>query len=224
MRAGELNPFWRWGLVVVGPLVRLCMRIRVEGIERVPSTGPAILAFNHVSALDGPILAIETGRRLRRETRFLVAAEYVRNRWFGWILRNADQIPIRRGQGDSAALDEAIDTIKRGALAALAPEGRVDDDGGTNGLQRIRSGIARIALPTGAPVVPVGIWGTQSRFPRGGLRLTRPFRTRTALAFGPPLLPVGDVEDPDDVEAFVDRVRAHLETQVEEAKRLAGVD
>ena len=222
MRPGELNPFWRWGLVVVGPLVRALFRVQVTGLEHVPSTGSAILAFNHVSALDGPVLAIEAGRRLRREIRFLVAAEYLANRWFGWILRQADQIPIRRGEGDAGALDEAIETIRRGALAAIAPEGRVDDHGGANGLQRIRSGVARIALPTGAPVIPVAIWGTQTRFPRGGPLFTRPIRPRLALAFGPPLLPFGDVEDLDEVEAFVARVRERLETQVQEARRLAG--
>jgi 1-acyl-sn-glycerol-3-phosphate acyltransferase len=221
VRAGELNPFWRWGLAVVGPLVRLCFRVRVSGMERVPSAGPAILAFNHVSALDGPVLAIETGRRLRRETRYLVAAEYFAHGAFGWILRRTDQIAIRRGEGDVAALDTAIEEIRRGALAAIAPEGRVDDHGGEHGLQRIRSGVARIALPTGAPVIPVGIWGTQTRWPRRGLRLGRPWRPVVVLAFGPPILPVGDVEDPADVEAFVERIGEHLRTQVAHARRLA---
>ena len=91
MRAGELNPFWRWGLVFAGPLVRLLFRVRVDGLEHVPSSGPAIVAFNHVSTLDGPVLAIETARRLRRETRYLVAAEYFASRAFGWVLRRTEQ-------------------------------------------------------------------------------------------------------------------------------------
>ena len=170
MRAGELNPFWRWGLVIAGPLVHVLFRVRVSGMERVPSTGAAIMVFNHVSPLDGPVLAIETGRRLRRETRYLVAVEYFANRLFGWVLRGADQIPIARGVGDTRALENVIEAIKGGALVALAPEGRVDEHGGGQGLQRIRTGVARIALPTGAPVVPVGIWGTQVRYPRAGFR------------------------------------------------------
>jgi 1-acyl-sn-glycerol-3-phosphate acyltransferase len=222
VHAGELNRFWRGALLVFGPLVRLLFRVRVSGLEHVPSSGPAILAFNHVSVLDGPVLGIETGRRLRRETRFLVAAEFFRRGLFGWVLRHADQIPIRRGEGDAQALDEAIETIRRGALAAIAPEGRIDDHGGAQGLQRIRSGIARIALPTGAPVVPVGIWGTQARYPSAGISLRAPLRPRLALAFGPPILPWGDVEVPDDVEAFVAKVYEQLDDQVARARRMTG--
>ena len=222
MRAGELNRFWRGALLVFGPFVRLLFRVRVAGLEHVPSVGPAILAFNHVSVLDGPVLGIETGRRLRRETRFLVAAEFFRRGPFGWVLRRADQIPIRRGEADAEALDEAVETIRRGALAAIAPEGRIDDHGGARGLQRIRSGIARIALPTGAPVVPVGIWGTQRRYPSGGISLRAPLRPRLALAFGPPILPWGDISVPDDVEAFLAKVRMQLEEQVTRARRMTG--
>jgi 1-acyl-sn-glycerol-3-phosphate acyltransferase len=221
VRGGELNPFWRWVLFFATPLAHLLFRIRVSGLERLPSTGAAIVVFNHVSVLDGPVLAIEIARRMRREVRFLVAAEYYGHWPFGWILRRAEQIPIRRGEGDSGALDTAIEEIRRGALAAIAPEGHVDDHAGERGLQRIRSGVARIALPTGAPVIPVGIWGTQTRFPRGGIRWTRPLRPRLALTFGPPLLPFGDVEDPDDVEAFLERIREHLDTQVAHARRLS---
>jgi 1-acyl-sn-glycerol-3-phosphate acyltransferase len=221
VRAGELNPWWRFGVPLVAPLVRLLFRVRVVGLEHVPLTGPAILAFNHVSMLDGPVLAIETGRRLRREVRFLVAAEQFRKPFFGWVLRRFDQIPIRRGEGDSGALDVAIATVRNGAVAAIAPEGRVDDHGGELGLQRIRSGVARIALPTGAPVVPIGIWGTQRRLPRSGFTFGRPLRPRLALVVGPPILPAGDVTLPEDVGAFVERVGARVEEQADLARRLA---
>jgi 1-acyl-sn-glycerol-3-phosphate acyltransferase len=220
VRAGELNAFWRWGLAITGPLVRLVFRVRVSGLEHIPSTGPAIVAFNHVSALDGPVVGIEIARRLRREVRFLVAAEYFRVRSVGWILRYADQIPIRRGEGDAHALDTVIDALRHGSLTALAPEGRVDDEAGANGLQRIRSGVARIALPTGAPVIPAAIWGTQARISRKGWHFGRPFRPRLALIVGPPILPVGDLEDATDVETFLARIRDRLETQVADARAL----
>ena len=221
VRRGELNRWWSIGVPIVTPLVRLLFRVRVAGLEHVPLSGPAILAFNHVSVLDGPVLAIETARRIRRETRFLVAAEMFRKPFWGWILRRYEQIPIRRGASDSGALDEAVDSVKHGALAALAPEGRVNGDG--DGLQRIKSGVARIALPTGAPVIPVGIWGTQRRWPRGRILWRRPLRPRLALAFGPPLLPVGDPELQDDIDEFRDRLRLQLATQVSRARRMAGV-
>ena len=93
---------------------------------------------------------------------------------------------------------------------------------GPKGCSGSRSGVARIALPTNAPVIPVGIWGTQVRYPRGGIRWGRPLRPRLAIAFGPPLLPSGDAATPADVEAFVARVGERLETQVAEAQHLAG--
>jgi 1-acyl-sn-glycerol-3-phosphate acyltransferase len=218
----ELNGWWRAGVPITSPLVHLLFRVRVVGLEHVPLRGPAVLAFNHVSVLDGPVLAIVASRGLKREIRFLVAAEQFRGVFFGRILRWFEQIPVRRGSGDTGALDEAIATVHQGALAAIAPEGRVDDHGGAQGLQRIRGGVARIAIPTGAPVVPVGIWGTQRRWPHSGLSWRRPWRPRLAISFGPPILPFGSVDDPADLEIFRGRLRGHLEEQVERARRLAG--
>ncbi len=220
MRGGELNGWWRAGLVIVTPVARTLFRIRVTGTEHVPLKGPAILAFNHVSALDGPVLAIVTGRRIKRETRFVVAAEFFAKRFFGWVLRRYDQIPIRRGQHDETALDEALETIRGGALAAISPEGTVNEEPGE--LQRLKRGIVRIALPTGAPVVPVGIWGTQSRWPRSGLTWRRPIRPRVAISFGPPILPSGDLGNGGDVDTFRERLGVRMQEQVDSARRLAG--
>jgi 1-acyl-sn-glycerol-3-phosphate acyltransferase len=217
---GDLNPWWQVGLPLALSLERLLFRVRVTGIHHVPLAGPAILAFNHVSVLDGPCLAIETAWRRRRESRFLVADEVFDHPPFGWILRRYEQIPIRRGGGDEGALDEAIATIRRGALAAIAPEGTVNADPGS--LQRVRSGIARIALPTGAPVVPVGIWGTQRRWSKAGRHWGGPLRPRLAFAYGAPIVPSGDASERDDVDAFVGLLRKELERQVAEVRVLAG--
>ena len=218
--AGDLNLWWRAGLPLVVALQRLLFRVRVTGIQHVPSVGLALLVFNHVSVLDGPCLAIETGWRRRRESRFLVADEIFAHAIWGPILRHFEQIPIRRGRGDGGALDEAIATVRRGALAAIAPEGTVNAFPGE--LQRVRSGIARIALPTQAPVIPVGIWGTQRRWSKAGRHWDRPLRPVLAFAYGEPILPVGDASQQDDIDAFVARVRKVIEGQVAEARILAG--
>jgi 1-acyl-sn-glycerol-3-phosphate acyltransferase len=217
---GELNRWWRIGLPIVTPFVRLMFRTHVEGLEHLPSSGATIVAFNHISALDGPVLAIEIGRRIKRESRFLVAAEFFHRGFSGWILRRYDQIPIRRGEGDDSALEAALDAVREGVLLAMAPEGTVNADPDT--LMRIRSGVSRIALPSGAPVVPVGIWGTHRRWPRSGLSWARPWRPRLAIVFGEPLLPSGDGDDDADVEAFGARLRRHLVRQVERARSLSG--
>ena len=222
MRLGELNRWWRVGIPIVTPLVRLLFRVRVSGLEHIPLSGPAILAFNHVSVLDGPVLAIEVAVRIKREARFLVAAEVFEKRFFGWILRNYDQIPIRRGQGDGSALDDAIATVRRGALIAIAPEGRVNPAGGREGLGRIRTGVSRIALPTGAPVIPVGIWGTQARWSAAGRSYRAPWRPRLALAFGPPILPSGDVTRDEDLTRFTEALGRHIEEMAGRARRMTG--
>jgi len=202
-------------------ILRMMFRVRVEGVSNVPASGPAILAFNHVSVLDGPALGAEVARRRRRESRFLVASEVFGTFFFGWALRSFDQIPIRRGQGDAHALDEAIRSVQAGAIAAIAPEGRVNSDPEA-GLQRAKRGVARLALPTGAPVIPVGVWGTQVRWPKGGLRLGRPWRPKLALVFGEPLIPRGDPAVAADVDRFTEVVHWAIERQILRARVVAG--
>lgn len=218
-RRGDLNGWWRFGLAVVGLAGWAAFRIRVEGISNVPETGPAIVAGNHVSALDGVVLGLVTGSRRRRMTRFLVAAEFFRKLRFGWALRLYRQIPIRRGQGDQGALDEAIATVRGGALAGLFPEGTVNPDP-DGGVQRGRRGVARIALATAAPVVPVGIWGTQDRWPKSGLHLRRPWRPAVAVVYGPPVQPAGRADLEDDVQAFTEVVIDAIRVQTERARSL----
>jgi 1-acyl-sn-glycerol-3-phosphate acyltransferase len=217
---GDLNIWWRFGISVVVPIVRALFRVRVVGVHHVPLTGAAILAFDHISVLDGPSLAAEVAWRRRRVVRFLVAAEVFDVPVTGWFLRTYRQIPIRRGRNDAGALDEAIATIRRGAVAAIAPEGAVNPKPGE--LQRIRSGVARIALPTGAPVIPVGVWGTHRRWSKPGRHWGPPLRPRLGLAFGDPIQPKGDVSRQDDADEFLEQVREALERQLAEARMLAG--
>jgi len=217
---GDLNVWWRFGIPLIVPIERALFRVRVAGIHHVPFAGPAILAFVHISVMDGPCLAIEAAWRRRRMVRFLVASEAFDVPVSSWFLRRYRQIPIRRGQSDSDALDEAIATVRGGAVAAIAPEGAVNPNPGE--LQRIRSGIARIALPTGAPVIPVGIWGTHRRWSRAGRHWGRPWRPHLALAFGEPIEPKGDVSRQDDIDAFLELVRRGLERQLVDARILAG--
>jgi len=219
---GDLNGWWRFGLAVVGVAARLFFRPRWVGVDRVPARGPAIVAANHVSSLDGVALGLATGERARRMTRFLTAAEFFAKPWFAWALRLYRQIPLRRGEGDTAALDEAIATIRSGALAGIFPEGRVNPDP-EGGLQPGRTGVARLALATGAPVVPVGIWGTQVRWPRGRIRFRRPFRPALVLAYGDPIVPQGDPASYEDLQVFTDLVMSAIAKQVAEARAIAEV-
>lgn len=219
-RRGDLNGWWLFGIAVVGFFWRICFRLRIEGADRVPSVGPAIVAGNHVSALDGVLLALATSSRTRRMTRFLVAAEFFHQIRFGWALRLYRQIPVRRGQRDQGALDLAIETIRGGALAGIFPEGTVNPQPEA-GLLRGRTGAARIALATGASIVPVGIWGTQDRWPKPGLHLRRPWRPVVVVSYGEPVRPQGEADSSEDVQAVTDLVMLAITKQSERARALA---
>ncbi|HEX9124485.1 MAG TPA: lysophospholipid acyltransferase family protein [Actinomycetota bacterium] len=216
----DLNVWWRIGILLVGIVWRLLFRLRYMGTEKIPRTGPAIVAGNHLSALDGIVVGLANGERARRMTRFLAAAEFFVKPWFGWALRLYRQIPLRRGEGDASALDEAIRAIRGGALAGIFPEGLVNPH--PEELQRGRSGLARLALPTGAPVVPVGIWGTQDRWPRDGLHFRRPWRPTLVVAYGDPIEPYGDPDDPADVQAFTETVMEAIARQMRVARAAAA--
>jgi 1-acyl-sn-glycerol-3-phosphate acyltransferase len=194
-------------------------RIRRAGVERIPRTGSAILAANHTSALDGIVLAYLVARRRSRPTRYLVASEFFERPFHGFWLHTFKQIPIRRGTGDSGALDEAVATVREGAITGIFPEGTVNPDP-SGPMLRGRTGLARIALAAGAPVIPVGIWGTQARWPRTGLTFRRPFRPAVALAFGRPIEPDGDASSLDDIQAFTELVMGRIAEEIAVARDL----
>jgi len=135
-------------------------------------------------------------------------------------LRLYRQIPIRRGERDQGALDVAIETIRGGALAGIFPEGTVNPEPG-DGLMRGRKGAARIALASDAPVVPVGIWGTQGRWPKLGLHFRRPWRPVVAISYGEPIPPKGDAGSTADVQAFTDVITDAIAAQTDRARELA---
>ena len=212
-----MNWIWTIGAPLVRSLMSLVFRVTIEGVEHVPRRGPVILAPNHVSVLDGPAMVATVGTHRWRATRNLIAAEIFAG-VTGWILRQARQIPVRRGTGDTGALDEAIEAIRSGGCAGVFPEGRVSDVPSA-GLQRIRSGLTRIAIPTGAPVIPVGIWGTQAVWSKAGLdRAALWRRPAHAIVFGPALMPAGSTP-----AEFRERYREALEAQLARAQELAGV-
>jgi 1-acyl-sn-glycerol-3-phosphate acyltransferase len=217
VRANELTPWWRFGLAVLRPAFGLTFRLEVRGTANLPATGCAVLASNHRSVVDGVLLAL-VGARRGRSIRFLVAAEVFEYRIPGWTLRTFDQIPIRRGSQDAGALDEAIEALRGGSVVGIFPEGRVNDE---TSMLRGRTGVARIALEAGAPVVPLGLWGTQTRWPRSGLRWALPLRPRVAVQIGAPVEPRGDVTSQTEVRAFTEDVVRAIEASAAQARSRA---
>ncbi len=165
---------------ILTPVLRLFYRVRVEGRDRVPEDGPVILAANHRSFLDSIFLPLV----LRRRVTFVAKAEYFDDPKTAWFFRAVGQIPIRREGGSAAegALAAATDVLQHGGIFGIDPEGTRTRDGY---LHRGHTGVARLALATGAPIVPVGLVATDECQPTDK-KLPRLFRT-VWVRFGAPL-------------------------------------
>ena len=143
--------------MVLPPLL-LWFRLRHEHLERIPSTGPAIVVCNHISYLD-PLTNGEAIDRRGRRPRFLAKEELFRIPLVGRVLRGAKQIPVARGTRDTSSLDAAADALARGEVVLVYPEGTVTTR--EDGLPMSgKTGAVRLALLTGVPIIPMASWGS----------------------------------------------------------------
>ena len=150
-------------------LMRRLYRIELVGAERVPAAGGAILACNHASILDPFILGVATPR----EIHFMAKSELFRLRPLAAVLRSLNAFPVERGGGDRTAMSEAARLLERGELLGIFPQGTSKPERQV-GWHR---GAARLALATGAPLVPVRMTGTRAL----------PLRTRVRIVVGEPI-------------------------------------
>ncbi len=166
--------------IVVTPVLRVCCRIRVEGKEHLPRSGPVILASNHRSFLDSIFIPLLVSRRVT----FVAKAEYFDDKRVAWFFRGVGQIPIRRegGSASERALESATEVLEAGGVFGIYPEGTRTRDGK---LHRGHTGVARLALRTGAPIIPVGIIGSDEVQPID-TKLPRLFKT-VRIRFGEPI-------------------------------------
>jgi len=197
--------------VLLRPPVRRALRWRVEGVERVPATGPVLLASNHLSYFD-PIAVANLTDLAGRRVRFLAKAELFENRIMAAALRRMGQIPVERGTGDAAALDAAAAALRRGECVHVFPEGTISDD-----LDPMagKTGLARLAKAAGVDVMTVGLWGTQRVIPPKGRKAER-FRTPVNVVVGETVR-VGPDANPRET---TDRIMAAICAAVADARRL----
>ncbi|GIG40034.1 lysophospholipid acyltransferase family protein [Cellulomonas phragmiteti] len=159
--------YWLMKRVVVGPLLRLVYRPWVRGAAHVPADGGAILASNHLAVIDSFFLPLV----LDREIVFIGKQEYftgagLKGRMTAGFMRGVGTIPVDRGGGKAgeAALRTGLRRLSEGGLFGIYPEGTRSPDGR---LYRGKTGVARLALESGAPVVPVAMVGTDVAQPLG---------------------------------------------------------
>ncbi|MFI8827189.1 lysophospholipid acyltransferase family protein [Streptomyces sp. NPDC053431] len=199
----------------LGPVLRLMFRPRVEGAENVPGTGPVILAGNHLTFIDSMIMPI----CLDRQVFFIGKDEYVKGtglkgRLMAWFFTSVGMIPVDRdgGRGGVAALMTGRRVLEEGKIFSIYPEGTRSPDGR---LYRGRTGIARLTLMTGAPVVPFAMIGTDKIQP-GGAGFPRP--GRVTVRFGEPM--EFSRYDGMDRDRYV--LRAVTDSVMAEVMRLSG--
>ena len=176
--------YWVVKYVLVGPALRAVFRPWVEGMEHIPAHGPAILASNHLSFSDSFFLPLVVRRRIT----FIAKEEYVtgkglKGRFSAGFFRGVGQIPVNRsgGSASDAALQAGMEVLSRGELFGIYPEGTRSPDGR---LYRGRTGVARLALKSGAPVLPVAMVDTDKIQPPGQVR---PNIHRVGVRIGAPL-------------------------------------
>jgi 1-acyl-sn-glycerol-3-phosphate acyltransferase len=157
-----------------------CFRGEVVGLEHIPRSGPFIIAANHASHLDPPVI----GALVPRQMAFFARKTLWKNAVSRWWLDTVGTIPVDRdGGSDVAAIKNVLRTLQSGKALILFPEGTRSPDGQ---LQKAKSGVGLIACRTQAPVIPVRIFDSHLAFGRGrGLQLGTP----VSVAFGRPLSP-----------------------------------
>ncbi|MFF9127392.1 lysophospholipid acyltransferase family protein [Streptomyces sp. NPDC014889] len=170
--------------VLLGPLLRLVFRPRIEGLEHVPASGAAIVAGNHLSFSDHFVMPAILKRRIT----FLAKAEYftgpgIKGRLTAAFFRSAGQIPVDRSgkEAGQAAIREGLGVLRKGELLGIYPEGTRSHDGR---LYKGKVGVAVMALKAGVPVVPCAMIGTFEAQPPGKV-VPRPHPI--VIRFGKPL-------------------------------------
>jgi 1-acyl-sn-glycerol-3-phosphate acyltransferase len=182
-KARARGPDWVYTLarLVLTPYCMLAFRARCVDAPNVPGAGPVILAPNHLSAMDHFFCAIY----LRRRVQFMAKSQLFRP-GLRWILRRAGAFPVRRGRHDEQAIASAKAILERGGILVIYPEGGRSRSGRM--AEHARPGVGRLALETGAPVVPVAIYGSlrarnwkRLDFPRVTIRYGAPLRYEQLL-------------------------------------------
>ena len=178
-------------------VVRAIYRLEVVGADRLPLTGPIVVAPNHDSVIDGIVL----GAAISRELRFVAKAELWRSRLLAWVLDGLGAIRIERGRSDHRALTEVRQALDAGQAVAIFPQGAVRGD-------RVwHRGAARVALVTGASLVPIRLIGTAQALSHG--RFAFP---RLRVIFGEPIEVARGPEELIAAAKLTERLRIAVES------------
>jgi len=192
--ARRIGPVYAFGSGFTRLFARTLLDFQVEGLERIPRKGPLIVACNHISFWDPPLV----GAHLPREMHFVAKAELFHNPLFGALIRSYNSIPIQRGAQARTGLRGAEEVLSAGGAVLIFPEGTRNKSGE---LMPPRAGVGRLAAVTRTPVAPACITGSNQI--RRSMRRQVPIR----ITFGSPMMPpVSGHPEREEVRAYARKV------------------
>jgi len=179
---------WRvFSVIILRPLLRLLMRHEWSGRENFPKTGGVILAPNHLSYADWPTVALFSDAYGHRYPVFMIKSAVFEVKVLGPLMYKLGQLPVYRGRGDAGlVLRQAEQALRKGACVIVYPEGTASRDPDLWPMVG-KTGAARLALTTGAPVIPIAHWGAQFILPYGTKKPHLWPRKTVRMVAGPPV-------------------------------------
>lgn len=166
------------------------LKFSVSGVENVPAEGAGVIALNHTGYLDFTYAGIPAFLQGRRKVRFMAKKEVFDNKYSGPIMRSLKHIPVDRAQG-TASYHQAVEYLRSGELVGVYPEATISR---SFELKEFKTGAARMALESGAPIIPTVIWGAQRVWTKGHEKKLGRSGFRIMIGVAEPLEPVGDAE------------------------------
>jgi 1-acyl-sn-glycerol-3-phosphate acyltransferase len=204
-----VEPTYRLARTILKPWLATWFRWHIEGIENIPKEGAAILAFNHIAYLD-PFSSAYVVDKAGRIPRYLAKTELFQDKRIAWILKGAKQIEVRRGTREAPmALDNALAALAAGEIIVVFPEGTITTDPDLSPMPA-RSGTARLALGSDAPLIPCAVWGTQNVWPKNYAKHFWPPRQEILVRIGEPMEVGGEPDSPEDWQKVSMAVMDHI--------------
>jgi 1-acyl-sn-glycerol-3-phosphate acyltransferase len=192
--------------LVLGAVFSIFFRWKVIGAENVPVTGGVIIAANHISLWDPPVVGAAIPRRIH----FMAKEELFANRFFGWLISKLGAFPVKRGIADRTAIRTALTLLENGSVLGLFPEGTRSKNGI---LGAPEPGLAMLGVKAGVPVVPAAIIGTNKVFRDG--QLLPQFK----VIFGKPMILTRDNAGKDSLDIMSGKVMEEIGRLLTEENR-----
>jgi 1-acyl-sn-glycerol-3-phosphate acyltransferase len=182
----KMTPFYGFFHYLAGNIFGMWFRGEVVGTENFPREGPFLIASNHASHLDPPLV----GSQIAKQMRFFARKSLWNNKLLAWWLDQVETIPVERDTGDIGAIKKVLQALKDDRAVVLFPEGTRSPDGK---LQKPKAGVGMMACKSGVPVVPCRVYDSFAAFGKG--RMLPRFGTPVTIVFGEPI-PPATYDDP----------------------------